>query len=46
MTKHNFSNFLEISVSSIITTIKLNLLEGYMQVLGYWADDWKSHPIK
>ena len=46
VTEHNFSNFLEISVSSIITTIKLNLLEGYVQVLGYWADDWKSHPIK
>ena len=46
MTEYNFSNFLEISVSSIITTIKLNLLEGCVQVLGYWADDWKSHPIK
>lgn len=41
-----FSNFLEISVSSIITAIKLNRLEGYVQVLGYWADDWKSHPSK
>lgn len=41
-----FSNFLEISVSSIVTAIKLNLLEGYVYVVGYWADDWKSHPIK